>query len=100
MATAPLFQPLLVEVFPGQWTGVMVMALWPSSQLVGHTDPPITGTRYHIPLEMNDGCWVFHGGSWQQLQVGHVYQMDPTVTHGAVNWGADLRTHLVVDVEG
>jgi aspartyl/asparaginyl beta-hydroxylase (cupin superfamily) len=76
------------------------VALYPSSQLVAHRDPPITGTRFHVPLVVNDGCWVFHGGWWQQLQLGHLYAMDPTVEHGAVNWGTDRRVHLMVDVEG
>ncbi len=76
-----------------------MVALYPSSQLVAHTDPPIAGRRFHIPLVVNDGCWVFHDGTWQQLQVGRVYQMDPTQVHGAVNWGTERRLHLMVDVE-
>ena len=80
--------------------GWNVVALYPSSQLVGHTDPPIKGTRYHVPIQMNDGCWVFSGGEWRQLEVGHTYEMDPTEVHGAVNWGHTLRLHLMVDVDG
>jgi hypothetical protein len=75
-----------------------VVALYPSSQIVAHRDPPIAGTRYHIPLVVNDGCWVFHGGTWQQLDVEKVYAMDPTEVHGAVNWGTEVRLHLMVDV--
>lgn len=84
-----------------------VVALYPSAQIIAHEDPPLRSTwnarpltRHHIPLEVNHGCWVFHGGTWQQLLVGSVYAMDVTVTHGAVNWGATLRLHLMVDVEG
>jgi aspartyl/asparaginyl beta-hydroxylase (cupin superfamily) len=76
-----------------------IVALYPSSQLVAHVDPPIPGRRFHIPLVVNDGCWVFSGGHWQQLEVGRVYQMDPTVVHGAVNWGTERRLHLMVDTE-
>lgn len=79
-------------------TGALV-ALYPSSQLVAHCDPPIAGTRYHLPLVTNEGCWVFHRGVWQQLQVGRVYMMDPTAEHGAVNWGTERRVHLMVDTE-
>jgi hypothetical protein len=76
-----------------------MVALYPSSQLVAHCDPPIAGRRFHIPLVVNDGCWVFHAGTWQQLEVGRVYQMDPTEVHGAVNWGTERRVHLMVDTE-
>jgi hypothetical protein len=77
---------------------VHVVALYPSSQLVAHSDPPVTGTRYHVPLVVNNGCWSFHDGTWQQLEVGTVYEMDPTKLHGAVNWGTEVRLHLIVDV--
>jgi hypothetical protein len=75
------------------------VALYPSSQLVAHVDPPIAGRRFHVPLVVNDGCWVFSDGHWQQLAVGRVYQMDPTIVHGAVNWGTERRLHLMVDTE-
>lgn len=97
--TTPWFQAVLSEAFPAPWVRSMVMALWPSSQLVAHRDPPITGTRHHLPLRVNPGCWVFHAGTWQQLTAGQVYQMDPTDLHGAVNWGDTVRLHLVIDRE-
>lgn len=75
-----------------------IAALWPSSQIVAHRDAPIVGRRHHIPLQTNEGCWVFHDGVWQHLAVGHCYQMDPTGWHGAVNWGHEIRYHLIVDV--
>ena len=75
----------------------MIVALYPSSQLVAHCDPPIAATRLHIPVQINDGCHVFHGGQWQQLETGRSYAMDPTITHGAVNWGTETRFHLVID---
>ena len=81
--------------FPGSRS--MFVALYPSAQLVAHRDPPITGTRVHYPLQVNDGCWVFHEGDWRQLEIGHGYAMDPTGLHGAVNWGSELRLHLMVD---
>jgi hypothetical protein len=71
--------------------------LLPSAQLVGHIDPPVPNQRFHIPLIVNDGCWVFSAGTWQQLEVGKIYQMDPTQVHGAVNWGAETRVHLILD---
>lgn len=88
---------------PIAWGGSVAkgafVALYPSSQLVAHVDPPIPGRRFHIPLVVNDGCWVFHCGVWQQLDGGRIYQMDPTELHGAVNWGTERRLHLMIDTE-
>jgi hypothetical protein len=95
--TQALYEPVLGPLFPGTWTQATIFALYPSSQLVGHRDAPIRGIRQHLPLTMNDGCWVFHEGVWQQLAVGEVYHMDPTGCHGAVNWGETRRLHLVID---
>lgn len=98
-ATWSVFRPALsIPPFDREWTQAMVVALYPSAQLVGHRDPPIKGTRFHIPLQTNDGCWVHHDGVWVQLQLGHLYEMNPAEFHGAVNWGHDVRLHLAVDV--
>lgn len=90
----------IATLFPGVVTRATISTLYPSSQLVGHCDPPCAGggTRYHIPIQMNDGCWVFHDGTWSQLELGRTYEMDPTLTHGAVNWGSTVRLHLLVDI--
>lgn len=89
----------LAAVFPaGVWHRPAVVALYPSQQIVGHRDEPIEGVRFHMPLRVNDGCWVFHDGTWRQLVAGRVYRMDPTEWHGAVNWGDAVRWHLMVDV--
>lgn len=86
------------EYVPFPWTWITVVALYPSSQIVAHRDPPAEGTvRYHIPLQTNPDCWCFHAGVWQQLPVGQIYSMNPREQHGAVNWGAEVRLHLMVD---
>lgn len=72
--------------------------LLPSQQIVLHTDPPVRGRRLHIPVETNAGCWALHGGTWSQLEAGHCYEMDPTIAHGAVNWGASTRLQLILDL--
>lgn len=79
---------------------VTVSTLYPSSQIVAHQDHPNTvyGLRFHCPLRMNQNCFVFHDDRWQRLTVGQWYEMNPTKEHGAVNWGATIRLHLVVDV--
>jgi hypothetical protein len=96
--TQAVYEPVLRDLFPGRWTRAMVVVLYPSAQLVAHRDPPIEGIRYHLPLQLNPGCWVFHAGVWRQLAEGHVYEMDPTEEHGAVNWGATTRMQLAIDV--
>lgn len=79
-------------------TAIRVVVLQPGQQIPLHADAPITGRRYHVPIAMNVDCWVYHG-DWQQLYPGRVYRMDPTQSHGAVNWGLSRRLHLIVDTE-
>jgi hypothetical protein len=95
-----VLRPLLGEVFPaGAWLKTMVVALHPSQQIQAHVDAPIAGVRYHMAIRVNEGCWVLHAGAWRQLEPGRVYRMDPTEEHGAVNWGASVRWHLMVDIQ-
>lgn len=80
---------------------VRFVTLGPSQQIVAHVDAPYTEQpfdRYHIPVATNRQCWSFADGVWQHLAVGGIYWMDPTAEHGAVNWGATPRVHLLVDV--
>ena len=95
--TLAIYWPLLRDRFPGVWTSCTVIALYPGAQLQSHVDAPIVGIRHHIPLQQNDGCWSFSEGDWRRLKLGAVYRMDPTKPHGAVNWGATIRLHLIVD---
>ena len=97
--TEKVFGPDIADLFPGRYH-VTVVALYPSSQIVAHRDPAIRGRRYHLPLALDPFCWVFSDGTWQQLEVGQIYQMDPTLWHGSVNWGALRRLHLLVDCAG
>ena len=96
--TSQIYQPELEDDFPG-WIRSTVIALYPGAQIPSHVDVPIRPnlTCWHIPLQINSGCWAFHDGHWQQLLLGRVYQMDPTKPHGAGNWGDTVRLHLIVD---
>lgn len=87
----------LFDVLPAPWLNCHVIGLYPSQQIVAHADNPIQGIRYHLVLQQNPGCWSLHDGTWQQLELGHLYTMDPSLEHGAVNWGAQMRLHLIVD---
>ena len=97
-ATRALFQAALADVFRPTWTYAIVVALAPGASLSPHVDGPIQGLRHHTVLQTTPETWVFHGEAWQRLALGGIYTMDPTVLHGAVNWGTIPRLHLVVDV--
>lgn len=92
---------LLGEYLQEPWSWVTFVSLLPSQQIVAHRDQPLPPgfVRYHLPIQTNPGCWSFSGGSWQQLQRGTIYTMTPEVEHGAVNWGSEVRVHLLVDAE-
>lgn len=89
---------------PG-WDLAMLMGIKPGGYIPFHTDHPaeengLSGKvlqRYHLILRTNSKCWNFHAGDWQQLEVGGVYQMDPTKEHASINLGDTVRVHLVVD---
>lgn len=89
----------LRDAFPDRWSQVTVIALEPSAQIVVHTDAPVAGRRIHVPLQQNSLCWTFAHDRWLQLRTGSAYRMDPTVPHGAVNWGTTRRLHLILDVD-
>lgn len=78
-----------------------LVGLWPSQQIAKHCDAPLAPgvVRYHLPLQTNDGCWSYAGGVWAQLGAGEIYRLDPTEEHGAVNWGSEIRVHLMIDVK-
>ena len=96
--TIELFHHELRDVLGDCWQRASVVSLQPSAQIVAHVDEGLTGTRYHLPLQTNEGCWSFSEGIWSQLEVGSIYRMDPTKPHGAVNWGETTRLHLMIDV--
>lgn len=80
---------------------VRFVTLGASQQIVAHRDAPYTEQpfdRYHVPVQNNPQCWSFADGRWQRLTLGGIYWMDPTAEHGAVNWGATPRVHLLIDV--
>ena len=90
--------PLLGDVLPGRWTGVMVTTVLPGGFLPLHRDGAKPGTRFHLVIETNAASWCLHGGEWQHLEAGGIYTIEPTIAHGAVNWGDTPRTHLIFDV--
>lgn len=76
------------------------MGLKPDGHIPFHSDriEDYHPNRYHIVLQTNPHCWVYHDGVWQQLNRGGIYFMDPSKEHAALNFGSTIRLHLVVDV--
>ena len=103
--TRLLFEPVLKPYFSGTWYACTVVGLWPSQQIPLHADAKILGVRYHLPLQTNLRCLSFTEAEdgviyCHKLYEGQVYTLDPTLPHGAVNWGSEVRLHLMIDVEG
>lgn len=97
-----IFQPLLADTLFGKWTYCIMSIIWPHGSIAPHVDGNTANTdstRYNLVLQSNDNCWSMHGGDWQQLKEGFIYQMDPSITHASINWGNEPRIHLVVDVK-
>ena len=95
------FKADLDVVLPGDWAYSMLVSLQPNGGSIPiHTDLPLRDglVRHHLVLQTNDRCWNFHGGHWQQLELGGIYTVDPMVEHASINWGETQRVHLVVDM--
>lgn len=90
----------LRHAIPGEWAYALITQVRPQGAIPVHHDVPLEDTvRYHLVLQTNPLSWVMHGGEWQQLPAGGIFQMIPNIEHAAVNFGAVPRTHLVVDVK-
>jgi hypothetical protein len=52
--------------------------------------------RIHIPLITNDDCYfVFKDEGIANMQIGHVYLVDTTKYHSAMNCSTEWRLHLL-----
>ena len=101
MHTRDICRPLLVDRFPGDWTGCSLMIVFADG---GRIDPHcdenmklVTWVRRHLVLQTNPEALATHDGYQQHLELGGVYQMDPRVEHSSVNHGMTDRIHLYVD---
>ena len=91
--------PLVYDLMPAPWAFTMITKLTQRDMIPPHNDKPLPVgvTRRHLIIATNDNSWCMHGGTWQQMQAGEVYTMEPQYVHAAINWGATPRIHLVVD---
>lgn len=93
------FYPYVEAVLGGEWLYSMVTVIQTNGSIPPHKDAPLRGRfqRYHLVLQTNENAWNYHDGDWDRLEVGGIYLLDQTKVHGAINWGAKPRIHLVVD---
>jgi hypothetical protein len=101
IAVREAFRGDLAGWMPGEWAYSMLVALRPlGGNIPVHRDLPLREglLRHHLVLQTNSHCWNFHGGDWQQLEMGGIYMVDPTIEHASINWGDTVRIHLVVDL--
>lgn len=96
-----LYKPDLPEAFQGEWLYAMLTVVHPNGTLPPHSDGALPSGihRFHIVLQTNLDAWCLHDGKWEQLEEGYVYELDATKRHGAINWGAEDRVHLVMDIK-
>jgi len=99
-----IFEPLVKESFPGLWTACFAVVVWPDGHIMPHEQSGEViedgSMRYHLVLQTNDKSWNMHNNQWQRLERGGLYEMDPRFVHASINWGAEPRIHLVVDIDG
>ena len=103
----------LLEKLPGKPHRIRFMNLSPGGgELQRHTDQvdPDAGVndyklmRFHFPIVTNDDV-IFNQWDWnakvveEHMRVGECWYIDVRKPHRAINGGADMRTHLVIDVE-
>lgn len=95
----------ILHLQPGART-MAVVTLHVNQQIPAHRDAfDAELIRYHVPITTNPLAWSLSEADdgtkidWQHLDVGHVYALNPTRLHGAVNWGDQPRVHLMVDAE-
>lgn len=97
--TTAIYEPLLRDVFPGRWIKCFLSILWPQGgSIMPHVDADATGrNRCHLILQTNADSFCMHDGTWQQLELGGIYRMDPAKVHASINWGEAPRINFVID---
>lgn len=97
--TMAVYRPLLQTFFPGEWAKCFLSIVWPNGgTIMAHADADAADyERQHLVLKTNSDSWCMHDGGVEQLEVGGIYTMDATKVHAAMNWGTDVRIHLVID---
>lgn len=79
----------------------MVISLKPNGWVDWHMDQGSYAEahdRFHVCLIPSAGALLFCGGQTMSLQVGSLCWVNNRALHSAVNFGANARVHLVVDI--
>jgi aspartyl/asparaginyl beta-hydroxylase len=95
------YQEAVGDQFKGSWPYSFLNVLFPMGVLHPHADGklPPGRERLHLVLQTSPYAWCYHDGTWQQLEEGGIYRLDPSIEHYAVNLGDRPRIHLIVDLE-
>lgn len=57
----------------------------------------INRLRIHIPIITNESAYLIINSTRIHLPVGHLWKLDPVHRHGACNFGAEARVHMLLD---
>ena len=97
--TLELFGPHIRSL--GKVVCCTVAIIWKNGTIHPHEDAIDPGIRrVAVVMQTNEHAWCMSAGDWQQLEQCGIYDFDPRQVHAAVNWGDQLRMHLIADLEG
>jgi hypothetical protein len=98
----PYIRSLIAPDGPfGEVTYAFVFRMRPMGVARPHTDDDPawkTPFRVHIPITTNNGALLLSEKRSVHFDVGEVWTFDNQATHAVVN-GAEVRTHLIMDVQ-
>lgn len=63
-----------------------------------HADDLDGHWRIHVPLQTNNKCVFIYDDVSRNLQSGHAYELNPSITHAVENGGDADRIHLLWNV--
>lgn len=79
---------------------LMVSKLVPGQLIEPHRDGHDShcNVRVHIPIVANPQCIFIVADEAFVMEVGNIYEIDPTETHMTVNLGTTERIHLIFNM--
>lgn len=98
----PYIRSLIAEGGPfGHVTYAFIFRMRPMGVARPHTDDDPawrTPFRVHVPITSNEGALLLSEKRAIRFPVGEVWTFDNQAVHAVVN-GAEVRTHLIIDVQ-
>lgn len=87
----------VAPLYPGRRRGMACLSCLVPGQYIPQHEDRHDGrcrVRLHAPIITNPGA-IFVSGTWAvHMAAGHVYEIDPSVTHCVANGGETDRVHL------